>query len=277
MRRDLTAVEAAAIQALAAQVVGLSYLTVCDTAPDADFEANRQIAATVAHAMVTKAAAEIMGDLVAAGGAAAALGAVADNNPETVGEILDALNVDAQNLFGCSFEDMKRFRTAIDLVDALAIMETEGELQDKPGGEGMSGDEAVEALSSLITWARQISRQRPDGHPEPDMGDFHAAWMRTLEARTAAEVRSAGRIAEMFGLKIVVDNTMPDGAISLLPGGVRMSSVARNRALATLRESSPYLFATRGDIEGNLNLDDDEAYRFEADVPGHKAPDGGEL
>lgn len=169
-----------------------------------------RMTSTYAGGFLLEALASVMSREFALGGLAAAVAQRTTIYPEALGEVLTAINVDARELFACSRQDVARFRTLQDIADALAGLETDGELQDKPDGEGMSGDDAAAALSNLITWGRQVSNEPSPVDGAAPVAPFHAAWMKTVEHRKALE-------------------------------------------------------------------DLDQAFPFKAEVPGHVAPEGGEL
>lgn len=45
---------------------------------------------------------------------------------------------------------------ARDFIEQIARLETEDEINERTDGDGMSGDDAVETLSSLIRQARKV-------------------------------------------------------------------------------------------------------------------------
>lgn len=143
---------------------------------------------------------QVMKPHIAIASVAAAVAQRATENPQAIDEILSAINVDARELFACSRQDVARFRTLQDIADSLAGMKTDSELQDE--ADGMSGDDAVGALSTLINWGREVSHEGPG-----PVAPFHAAWMKTVEHVKAQD--------ESFPFKADVPGHTPpdDGAL----------------------------------------------------------------
>lgn len=54
-----------------------------------------------------------------------------------------------------------------DLLETIARMKTESEINAETDGDGMSGDDAVETISSLIDSARKITGIDP-GYPQDE-------------------------------------------------------------------------------------------------------------
>lgn len=167
----------------------LCHPAVADDDPDLRRKLDDQdrMSSVFAGGFLLEALALIMSRSIGLGGVAAAVAQRTEVYPEALGEVLKAINVDARELFACSRQDVARFRTLQDIADTLAGMETDGELQDKPDGEGMSGDDAASALSSLITWGRQVSNEPYPHDGAAPVAPFHAAWMKTVAHVNATE------------------------------------------------------------------------------------------
>lgn len=95
-------------------------------------------------------------------------------------------------------------------IDRLAGLRTDAEIQD-----GMSGDDAAQAMGEVIEWARRHSAVRPLPHCTAGVVTPDARFRRFIEGKDGERVE----VTNIAGMAMQIDASMPDDTIAIVAPG----------------------------------------------------------
>lgn len=181
MPKHISDAQGAAIQASATTLIfdALGMVRVDPMAPN---DAERACAASLVFAATFCAAEDVWGRKIAVEGMATAT-AVTMGMGADVGAFINRWRAALGVNIDFSTPAQRQARKARqDFFDMVASLETADEYDKRTGGQGMSGDDAIDSLSSLIENARLLSRESAEqvyrfdadapGHAAPEGGEL---------------------------------------------------------------------------------------------------------
>ncbi len=170
--------------ALAATATSLLFQTLdmVKVHPDRPTDEERGCAASMVMAAAFVAAEDLWSRKIAVEALAATAAATMGVGPEVGAFVRFWQEALGERLEIATPEERLARKARQDFADQVARLETADEYDQRTGGQGMSGDDAIDTLSSLITMARGLSKESASwafrfesevsGHAAPEGGEL---------------------------------------------------------------------------------------------------------